>query len=112
MPTVITRGSSHLATRELLQEDGTPLLVSSLSLVKVELYQAKMLKHTFVLGTDAVLRASGASALVLELTATLTAALGNGAIVERWVLATADTDFSASAGVRTAVRVLSDLVLQ
>lgn len=92
--TIIARGENKLLTRTLTQANGTALLVSSLTLARVELIQGGVIVATYTRGTNNELRSSGTDALVVELTAAFTASLTPGVLTERYTLHTLDLAFT------------------
>ncbi len=115
---IIIRGETKLRKVSLLQADGaTPRPISDLLAspdgAKVEIYQSvhdagkmkMVLKKAAVLGVDEELTVSGISGeenvLLFEYTATLTATLCPGTLIEVWTFKEHDTDFPADGDIRT-----------
>ncbi len=99
MPTIY-RGENRRFSRTLYLADGTTeLLVASLAGARVQIVQGARITSSFVLGTDAELRAGTApNELLFDLSSEESAALVPGMPLSlRWTIKIPDADFVADA---------------
>ncbi len=109
----VYRGANELLVRNLFQADGvTALPTASLVVCECELVQAGKVVRTFVRGTHPELRASvSGTALELELTSAVTAALKPGPLTERYRLGVAGAAYTAEPAKNLKKVVVDQVVL-
>ncbi|MBI5689253.1 MAG: hypothetical protein HZC55_04090 [Verrucomicrobia bacterium] len=101
LPTIF-RGENLLVRRSLLMADGvTPLPLSSLSSLRVQLFQGALEKASATLGTHPELRQGpgGVAEVEYELTSAVSAALTKGTPLRlRWTFRVPDAGFTVEPG--------------
>lgn len=110
---VLQKGENLLLVRSLLGADGvTPLLVSAVASLKVELFVETKLFGTYILGSNAELRAHGTSGVELEVTAAMSSAMPSGRLREKWTIQTNDTAFVVGDSKRVDLIELSEVLIR
>lgn len=92
---ILIRGGNKLHEQQLYRDDGTtPLLLSELSLLAVDIYQYGRLLDSYELGVDPEIReGSSTSKVEIEITKELSARFREGLVKARFRMEEDDADF-------------------
>lgn len=92
---ILIRGGNKLHEQQLYRDDGTtPLLLSELSLLEVDIYQFDRLLATYIYGTDNEIRqGSSTSKVEIEITKELSTKFKEGLVKAKFRMEETDADF-------------------